>query len=275
MEGVISILSGVPDVIWAAIIASFLTFIGVLLTNRGSQQSLAMQLNHDKEKFIYDQDIALKKEVFLEAAEKFSLSLATIPKMVNLEITIESISHDIGVHGPSAAKLYIIAKEETVAKAIEFSNELSESFLSLFKTRAELMDSKEAISIYEEIIKGSETEQQRILSIMKELNLHGHSDSSKWDYLNNSFDTESKNIEEKKKTIDSLKSEMDPKHIQFSKRCLNEYARLSVLLSPMIIAVRSELHTTENTDEFTSIIRESMIRMQHSYDGFIKDITGK
>lgn len=47
MEYITSLISKVPDVIWAAIIASILTFLGVLLTNRGNQKSLSMQLDHE------------------------------------------------------------------------------------------------------------------------------------------------------------------------------------------------------------------------------------
>ncbi|MFC1537026.1 chromosome partitioning protein ParA [Pseudomonadota bacterium] len=273
MEYIGCLLSKVPDVLWAAIIASCLTFIGVLLTNRGNQQSLAMQLSHNREMFVYEQEVSLKKEVYLDAAATFSRSLACIPKMANLDISMELISNDMEAHGPSAAKLYITAKEDTVAEVIGFSNELGESFLKLIKTRAELIDTTEAISIYQEMIKSSKTEQERILSIMKELNLNGQSDPEKWKYLNNCYDAENERIEETQKTIDDIVKENIPKHLQFSKLCMSEYARLSILISPMIMAVRSELHTSEDGDEFATIIRESMSRMQKSYDNYIKDIT--
>lgn len=273
MEYIECLLSKVPDVIWAAIIASILTFLGVLLTNKGNQKSLSMQLEHDKDKFVYEQEVSLKKEVFLEAASTFSQSLSAITKLANLGISMETINNELASHSPSAAKLYVTAKQETVKNAIEFSSELSATYLKLIKERAGLDDSKNAISIYQGYIDNSASEQQRILMIMKELNLHGVGDEKKWDYLNKSHKSETDNIDVNQKKIDDLNKSISPKHIEFSRKCISESARLTMLVTPLITSIRAELHTSEEKDELDEVFKTSMTKMQNTYDTFIKDIT--
>ena len=64
MEILIGWISQVPNVIWSAIIASFLTFLGVLWTNKGNEKRQIALLEHEKEKFQAEQKIALKKRCF-------------------------------------------------------------------------------------------------------------------------------------------------------------------------------------------------------------------
>lgn len=271
MEYIENIINTIPDVIWAAVIASFLTFLGVMLTNRGNQNSLAMHLSHDKEKFIYEQEVSLKKEVFLESAAAFSQSLAAIPKLANLDISMEDINADLAGYVPTSAKLYLIANLETVTNAVNFSNELGEVFLSLVKSRTELDDMKEAISIYQEMMDDASAERKRLLTIIKELNLHGADDEKQREYLEKSYDAQTAHIEQDQKDIDNLRKKLSPKQIQFLQTCLSEYARLTILITPMISSVRTELHTSEEKEEFDLIFKSSMARMQKSFDNFIKD----
>ena len=162
LEIINSIIAKVPDVIWSAVIASFLTFLGVLWTNKGSAERQRALLLHEKEKFKYGQSIALKKEVFLEVAASFSKVLSIFPRLVDLNVSDKELSEDVNDHGPIVAKSYLVAKEKTVEKLLEFSNELSETYLSLIKPRAILLDHKNAIGIYENMINKATQEKERI-----------------------------------------------------------------------------------------------------------------
>jgi hypothetical protein len=72
MEILVSWLSNVPNVIWSAIIASLLTLSGVLWTNRGNEKRQAALLEHERQKFLSEQRLSLKKEVFLNVASSFA-----------------------------------------------------------------------------------------------------------------------------------------------------------------------------------------------------------
>ncbi|MFT6908213.1 MAG: hypothetical protein ACJAS1_004907, partial [Oleiphilaceae bacterium] len=173
----------VPDVIWAAVIASLLTFLGVLWTNKGNEKRQAALLEHEKNKYQSEQKLALKKEVFLNIASSFSDVLGVIPKLINLEFSQKEIESEIADHGGIVAKAYLSAKETTVAKILDYSAETAESLISLMKDRAIVLDHKNAIEIYQSTIDTANNEKNRIITIMQELNLQGRKDVATFDFL--------------------------------------------------------------------------------------------
>jgi hypothetical protein len=272
-EYIIIIFGMVPEVIWAAIIASFLTFLGVLLTNRGNHQSLAMQLLHEKEKAIKEQDTLLKKDVYLEVAATFAQSLSAISKLSDIGIPVAQLTTEVSSHSPSAAKLYVTGKQETVENAILFSDELGTSFLNLLQPRAKIDDINNAIIIHQDVIDRSTLEQQRLLMIIKELNLNKNLDEHKMDYLNKGYQLETKIIANHYESKNSLESTKSTIVIEHSKQCLEEHCRLTKLIIPLIKSIRSELNTHEINEKIDQIFDNSLDKMINSYDTFINEFT--
>ncbi|CAM3826365.1 hypothetical protein VA7868_04569 [Vibrio aerogenes CECT 7868] len=118
MELIISCISKIPNVVWSAVIASLLTFLGVLWTNKGNEKRQAALLIHEENKFKFEQKISLKKDVFLEVAGSFANVLGIIPKLMNLNFTHEDINKLMGDHGAIVAKIYLPANEATVAEIL-------------------------------------------------------------------------------------------------------------------------------------------------------------
>jgi len=188
MESFIELISKVPNVIWSAVIASFLTFLGVLWTNKGNEKRQTALLEHEKQKYQSEQKLALKKEVFLNVARSFADVLGIIPKLMNLDFTQKEIEIQMSDHSGIVAKSYLAAKEESVAVILNYSAETAEVFIKLMQERAVALDHKKAIEIYQATIDSAKKEKDRIISIMKELNLQGHNNQATFDYLNKSYE---------------------------------------------------------------------------------------
>ena len=75
---IIRLLKEIPNVVWSAIIASLITLSGVWLSNRNSRNLQQNQLRHDAERRNSERELALRKEVYLEALESISISIARI-----------------------------------------------------------------------------------------------------------------------------------------------------------------------------------------------------
>lgn len=148
MESIIELLSKVPNVMWSAITASGLTFLGVLWTNRGNEKRQAALLEHEKQKYQSEQKLVLKKEVFLNVARSFADVLGIIPKLINLDFSQKEIEIQMADHSGTVAKSYLAAKEDSVAAILNYSAETAETFLKLMKSRTVVLDHKEAIEIY-------------------------------------------------------------------------------------------------------------------------------
>lgn len=265
MELLICWISQVPNVIWSAIIASLLTFLGVMWTNKGNERRQIALLEHEKEKFQSEQKLALKKEVFLNLASSFADVLGIIPKLINLNFSEKDINERISDHSGIVAKSYLAAKENSVAEILNYSSETAETFLNLMKERNILIDHKNAIDIYQKMVDTANAEKNRILSMMKEFNLQGRNDKQTFDYLEHSYKYQEDIVINSTKSIQEQESILKPLHIKYAKKCIEEHGRLLSLLPPMTIALRNELENDGDSKVFIAALNTNVSRMNTAF----------
>lgn len=266
MESIIELISKVPDVMWSAIIASFLTFLGVFWTNRGNEKRQYALLEHEKQKYQSEQRLALKKEVFLDVSRSFADVLGIIPNLMNLDFTQKNIETKMADHSGIVAKCYLAAKESSVAAILNYSAETAEVFIKLMKERAVVLDHKKAIDIYQSTINSATNEKDRIISIMKELNLQGRNNQATFDYLNKSYDTQDAIVKRSSESLEKQKSILEPLHLVFAKKCMSDHGRLLSLLPPMTIALRGELENDQDSKVFVDALNENIQRINIAFD---------
>ena len=270
METIVEFISKVPNVIWSAIIASCLTFLGVLLTNKGNEKRQAALLEHEKQKYQSEQKLALKKEVFLNVARSFADILGLFPKLMNLDFTQKDIETQMADHSGIIAKAYLVAKEDSVAAVLNYSAETAEAFIKLMKERAIVLDHKNAIEIYRSTISTANYEKDRIISMMKELNLQGHNNQATFDYLNKSYEIQEGIVNRSKASLEEQESILKPLYMDFAKKCMNEHSRLLSLLPPMTIALRAELENDQNSQTFVDALNDNIKRMNVAFDSLFE-----
>ena len=258
-------ISQVPNVIWSAVIASFLTFLGVMWTNKGNERRQIALLEHEKDKFQAEQKLSLKKEVFLNLASSFADVLGIVPKLMNLSFSEKDIDEQIGNHSGIVAKSYLVAKENTISEILMYSSETSEAFLNLMKDRAILIDHKNAIEIYQNMVDSANTEKNRILSMMKEFNLQSRTDKNTFDYLDNSYKLQEDIVKRSTKSIEEQELILKPLHVKYMKKCMEEHSRLLSLLPPMTIALRNELDNEGDSKIFINALNDNISRMQTAF----------
>jgi hypothetical protein len=270
MEYIIELICKVPNVIWSAIIASCLTFLGVLWTNKGNEKRQTALLEHEKQKYRSEQKLALKKDVFLNVAKSFADVLEIIPKLINLDFSQKEIETQVADHSGIVAKSYLAAKEASVAEILNYSAETAESFINLMKDRAVILDHKKAIEIYQSYIDSANAEKDRVISILKELNLQGRKDPVIFDYLNKSYELQESII--KKHTINKEEqiSILKPLHTIFTRKCISEHSRLLTMLPPMTIALRKELENDEDSQIFIDALNLNVRRMNKVFDNLLE-----
>lgn len=265
MELLICWISQIPNVIWSAIIASFLTFLGVMWTNKGNEKRQIALLEHEKEKFQSEQKLALKKEVFLNLASSFSDVLEIIPKLINLNFSEKEINEQMKGHSGIVAKSYLVAKENSVAEILNYSSETAETLLNLINERNILIDHKNAIDIYQKMVDTANIEKNRILTMMKEFNLQGRNDKQQFDYLGNSYKFQDDIVKSSTKGIREQESILKQLHVHYMKKCIEEHGRLLSLVLPMTIALRNELENDGDSEIFINALNNNISRMNTAF----------
>lgn len=269
---ILAFLEKVPGTVWAVIIAAVFTLSGVLLTNRAHDRRFKAQLVHDQDLKNREREMALRKEVYLAAAEAVSVGLIAVGRFANLEIAHDKLTEEYYSKAASVAKINVVAKETTVRAVSIFSSELGSTFLRLFAKRFPLIRQAQEITMHRGQIDAFLKEQSRILELIKQYNLDGDKDQGKWDRLQQSFDFERRRFEETSKKADELAGPLYIKQLKFMEECAEEGIRLARLLVPVIVSVRKELDLPIDEVEYGRLVEEEIAGQSKSIREFSQQI---
>ena len=192
------------------IIGGFIGFGSSLLTNRANDRRLQTQLAHDRDLKNREREMSLRKEIYLAAAEAVSAGLIAVNRFSNLEIPHDELTEEYNAKAPSIAKVYLIAKMETVRAVVNFSGELDATFLRLSARRYPLVWQKQQIGFLRTQIDTSLKENSQTLEQQKQFNIEGLHDLRKWNVLTQNFEYVRSHTEQAMREADTLAATLAP-----------------------------------------------------------------
>jgi len=190
MNQIIDFLRCVPDTIWAALIASLLTFGGVVLANRNSRKTVAMNLQHDREQRDKERLMRLRQEVYLPGAEAINAAYSSVGTLVNPNVPDSEVAEKFSKANTYLSKISLIGSTQTHRAASKLNNVLHQHLMKIMGERLPIMALHAKINNCKELINRSSNEKDRFIAIMKEINLRGPSDPGQMDRLQQLFNTE-------------------------------------------------------------------------------------
>ena len=128
----LQMLDAIPASFWGVVVGSFFSIGGVALTNRASDRRLRAQFEHERKLKTKDREMALRKEVYLAAAEAIAAGLNAIVRFANLDLSNDQITAPYVEKAPAISKIHVIAQAETVKALSNFTGPLDSLFLTLF-----------------------------------------------------------------------------------------------------------------------------------------------
>ncbi len=66
----LGLLPKIPINIWSVVLGSMIAFGGILISNWSNSKRLKLQLNHESELKAIDRKVAMRRDVYLNAAEE-------------------------------------------------------------------------------------------------------------------------------------------------------------------------------------------------------------
>ncbi|MGH8128552.1 MAG: hypothetical protein ACRETC_09380 [Gammaproteobacteria bacterium] len=264
----IHLLESIPAAFWGVVVGALLSLGGVTLTNRASDKRLRAQFEHERIEKAKEREMALRKDVFLAAAEAIAAGINSISRFVDLDLPDNLITSDYIQKSPAIIKVHVIAKMETIKGIISFTGELGALFYRLVGKRLELMSDKNAITLIDSQVADFGKERDRILERMKQQNIEGIVDDCCWGVLQNNFDFEVQRINEALTHRAQLVATLRPKHLEFMRECLRQTAAMGEILVAVLTEVRAELELPFDQTEYQQLVSESMIRQQQAIDEF-------
>lgn len=213
-----------------------------------------------------------KKEVYMEAVEAITKIQNMIASFSNLNISEEQIASGFSEQAGKIAKVQIVGCRETVQAVTIFMSEIGTATLNLMLERMTLINRKNEIKISENLRDKYQSEVERYIAIMKNLNLAGNQDKGTWDYVNKSLEFECEQRDGHNKEIDELWAIQNREHIVYVRKCMATFFEISELLPQAVLSVRSELGLEISHEDYLDILKNNIEKGKAVFDAFLANM---
>lgn len=214
--------------------------------------------------------MALRKEVFLSAAEAIAAGMNSIGRFANFDIPNDQVTQLYVEKSPAISKVHVIACTETILPLAQFTSRLGALFLELFARRHDLMSQKNELALVDSHVAQFGKERDGILELMKQHNIEGVVDQRRWKVLQDNFEFEQKRINDGLAHRAQLVAALQPKHLEFMRQCLSHTEQLGEMLVPVLFAVRHELELPLDETAYRQAMVESYAQQKQAIDAFIQ-----
>lgn len=148
------VVRSVPEAIWGVLLGSILAFGGTFLATR-------LQLAHDARQRERDRKMALRRDIFLEAADAVAGTTDYFFKFANIDLPMSELSLSVPKPG-WLNKLYTVASIETIEAFTEASAALGAAAFALLRERMVVEQVKNNLDRVTEQVEAARSAQERL-----------------------------------------------------------------------------------------------------------------
>lgn len=266
------LLTKIPNVVWAALLASGLTLLGVMLSNWSNTKRLIRQLSHDSDEKQRDRINAIRKDVYLKAAEEAAKASSYLGKIPQLDPSKENIADGLSEFFGVAAKLQLVSQPATSALAGELVTRYGEILMTLLAKAPPIHDLNMNIRIAGDFYDRNQAEVSRTLAEMTQLNESGDKNPVRFAALERSF----KNAQDAANHFHEERSKAYAQHAaamrNYMTTLLREVRSIAPLQMQLSVAIRSELNLTTDLIAHEAQLQENLERMDKAIQGLLAHI---
>ncbi|KRE86655.1 hypothetical protein ASG75_00250 [Rhodanobacter sp. Soil772] len=254
----------IPNVVWAAILASALTFFGVMLSNRSNTSRLIKTLAHESSEKDKDRIHSLRKDVYLRAAETMAEVGNYLGKIPQLDPTKENIADGLSGFFGASIKLQLVAESGTAKLANELTARYTEMLFSLLAKASPVHTLQASIQIAGEFYDQKQSEVVRVLAEMTQLNESGSADPLRFEALKRSFDNSQQAATQLSE--DRIKSfeERNLAMREYTIALLKEMRSVGPLQMRLTAAIRGELALATEASDYEAEAQANFERIDRS-----------
>lgn len=264
-------LATIPATFWGVVIGSFLTLLGVNITNRAGDRRQRAQFEHEFKLKKEERELTLRKDIYLDAAEAMHGGALALGSFANLDLPVAEITKGLVAKMPAVAKVHIIARQDTIKAVAQASVALSAALTRLTAQRMPLESAKGNLRILQDGLAGFEKDRDRWLEGMKEYNLAGELNPKLWETLQGNYNFEDGRITEAQAKIATSTKHLVLQQLDFIKTCVVEGHQFANLLVPAVLAMRAELGLPLDENEYRATLEEMWVQQQATLDRFLTE----
>lgn len=265
----LTFLENIPPAFTGVIVGSFLTIIGVVLTNMSNTKRLRIQHEHEVKLRNKERDLNMRREIFMDAMEAISAGITAISRFSELSETPETLMQSYSKLTSKLGKVTIVGQNETIEALANFQLEINGAFLRMSAKREKfdrLLQSSQSI----------ETEIKTLNEKIGELNEKvTRAKLNQENQLNHGFQSEIKQLQDelsKKKSIEEeIGGQLYQTVAELVKTSMAEVSALNKLIVPLISLMRSELELPFNEEHFAQITERGNAALEEYMNSFFNE----
>lgn len=265
----IEILRSIPAAVWSVILGSLLTFLGVLLSNRENRKRLEIQLTHDIGLKIIERKASMRREVYLNAAEELVKANNYLGSLAQIDPVKTNIAEGLQGFFVSAAKLNLVAEQETGKSLNDLVLEYSALFFRLLTKVSPINNLRTDIDIVNSHYEESQIEIKRTLSAMISQNETGQPNKEIFEALNKSFEFHSNRSKDLANERAECWRNINILTRKFAIDAAEEMKAISLLQIPVLVGIRKELDIETDIEAYKQQVVNSNEKLRKQVDGFI------
>jgi hypothetical protein len=266
MPSIAALILSIPDVIWSGVIASLLTLGGVLISNRSNTNRLLIQLKHDANEKSKERTAALRRDVYLKAAEELTKANSHLGSLAQADLAKTNATEGLQGFFAPAAKLQLIAEPKTALLVGEVAGAYGELLLKLLARLVPLQRIRSDISSHEKIYEDAHAEVKRVLSEMTKFNESAQSNESVFRALQSSFDFHQSNAKAQTALLSELGAQYTRMTVDFGRSLLIDMRDITARQIPMNVEIRKDLGLAGDLSEFEAQMKAQWERMSKQVD---------
>lgn len=249
----VTLVERIPPTFLGIIIGSLFTIIGVILTNASNTRRLRLQHEHERELERRNQDLGLRRDVYMAAMEAISAGMVAVGRYSDFNLSPDELMQSYTDKSPAIGRVTIVGNDETIEAVANFNQELTGTFMRLAVKREQVSALWQRTAALEKEIERASQEQERLLALINEAGAGAH-DQQRIEQLRQNYEAEARRIE----ALQAEQSEVDETFIALQmdlvQKCVSEVAALDRLLIPVINLMRSELELPFNEAFYAQIL---------------------
>lgn len=275
-QTVVEAISAIPITFWIPLIASVIALggviassavalMGVIYANRGNTTRLLAQLSHDAKQKSEDRLHALRKNVYLKAAEEAVAAnnyLATIPKLDPSKVNLAD-----GVQGllTLSAKLQLVTSDSTVELVAEYTSRYGEAFTDLLIFAMPVHDANTSVRIHSEMYDAYSAQAERTLDEMRLMNESGSPDPKRFHALQRSLDFTRDQIERHSEGRGAAYERANQANAKYQREMLARIESIAEAQLLVSVALRKEIGLDSDLSRHRSTMQRSKERMTAAF----------
>jgi hypothetical protein len=270
---VLGLIEDIPATFWGVLFGSFFSILAVWLTNRASEVRLNNQFRHELLVKSTERELALKKDIFLDAAEAVSAAISSLSNFANLDKANDKVMESYLEKSRVLAKVHVVGTMQTVDSLANLMDEHRKQVFNLWVVRHQLNAQKSAIANVDNLVARFQKEVDVTLELIKQFNISGIGDQQRWSHLQKNVEFEMKRVDDGLAKRGELVQKLTGEHVAFIAHCSRASSAVAKHVVPLVKAIRNELNLPFDLDEYQARINQSLSKQIEDSDQYLAKVS--